>query len=115
MVPETPTTVPLLASTKETPKRLLVVPLDWVVQVAAPSSVRKMVPKLPTTTTVLEPGAAAAKRPFPWGSGFCQNQPDCANDDLAPRAVMPNNRIEALKQTTFMASLSVTSASVPAT
>src|SRR5262249_52493077 len=63
-----------------------------------------MVPKEPTATTVLASGAVAARRVFPCGRGFCQNQPGCAKDALVPRAAMPKNRIETLKRATFMAS-----------
>src|SRR5215472_19036962 len=56
----------MLASTKETPKRLLVVPLDWEVQVAPPSSVRRMVPLSPTEAPALvhAPRCEAERRLF---------------------------------------------------
>src|SRR5216683_1512614 len=97
MVPKSPTPVPVLASTKATPKRLLVVPLDWGVQVAPPFVVRRIVPPAPTATTVLGSRVAAAQRWFPCGSGFCQNQPDCAKDGLVAGIVMPKKRTETLK------------------
>src|SRR5215472_2616902 len=103
MVPPEPTAVPVLASTKETPSRFSVVPLDWDVQVVPPSVVRRMVPRLPTATTVLRFGAATAKRSFPCGSGFCQNQPDCAKDVLVPSTATTENRSETREGATFMA------------
>src|SRR6266851_4249320 len=97
MVPKSPTAVPVLASTKETPRRVVVVPLDCSVQVVPPSVVRRMVPAAPTVTTVLGSRVAAAQRWFPCGSGFCQNQPDCAKDALVPIPVMPTNKTKTLK------------------
>src|SRR5229473_7376992 len=97
MVPAAPTAVPVLASTKETPKSQWVVPLDWGVQVAPPFVVRRIVPPAPTATTVLGSRVAAAQRWFPCGSGFCQNQPDCAKDALVPIPVMPTNKTKTPK------------------
>jgi hypothetical protein len=54
------------------------VPLDRRVQVAPPSVVRRIVPYSPTAITVLVFKTAVARSVFPWGSGFCQYQPDCA-------------------------------------
>src|SRR5260370_10631864 len=45
--------VQVLASGQETPERSLVFPLDWVVQVAPPSVVRRIVSLNPTATPVL--------------------------------------------------------------
>src|SRR5260370_5985798 len=92
IVPDSPTAVPVLASTKETPCRLFVVPLDWDVHVAPPSVVRRMVPKSPTATTVLGSKVATPDKRFPWGSGFCQYQPDWAKDPIGCKAVNPDNR-----------------------
>ena len=43
----------MLASVKKTPRRLFVVPLDWIVQVDPPFVVRIIVPKFPTAVPVL--------------------------------------------------------------
>jgi choline dehydrogenase-like flavoprotein len=52
-VPFSPTVVPVLASVNETPERAFVVPLDWHVQLAPPSAVRRIVPPQPTAVPVL--------------------------------------------------------------
>ena len=48
MVPCSPTAIPVLASTKETARRVLAVPLCWGAQVLPPSSVYTMAPASPT-------------------------------------------------------------------
>jgi hypothetical protein len=53
IVPNSPTAVPVLASVKETPKRMSVTRLDWGVHFAPPSVVRRMVPNSPTAVPVL--------------------------------------------------------------
>src|SRR5262249_35477070 len=98
MIPPLPTPVPVLASTKETPKRVAVLPPDWNVQAAPPSVLRRIVPPPPTATTVLGARVTAAKRLFPCGNGFCQNQPECANDALVRTPVMPNNSTKTLQK-----------------
>jgi len=47
-VPLFPTAVPWFASVKDTPKRLFVVPLDWLIQLSPPFVVLMIVPKDPT-------------------------------------------------------------------
>ena len=48
IVPPLPTTQPVLASVKKTPRSVWVVPEVWTVQVVPPFSVRTIVPLLPT-------------------------------------------------------------------
>src|SRR6266849_2172231 len=58
-----------------------------------------MVPNPPTATTVLASSLTTASKPFPCGSGFCQNQPDWAND-LVGTLVTPDRNKRPRK--TFM-------------
>ncbi len=53
MVPASPTAIPLLASTKETPEREADVPAYCGVQVSPPSVDRRMVPFSPTAVAVM--------------------------------------------------------------
>jgi hypothetical protein len=61
-------------SAKATPRKLLLVPLVWSVQVAPSSVVRRIVPALPTATAVCGPNTTSPITSFPVGSGFCQDQ-----------------------------------------
>jgi hypothetical protein len=60
MVPPGPTAVPVFASLKDTLIRLVMVPLFCAFQVAPPSVLRRILPELPTVTTVLASGADTA-------------------------------------------------------
>src|SRR5262249_6833001 len=97
---EPPTAIPVLASTNEMAFSWPLVPLDRGVHVVPPSVVRRMVPKSPTATLVFPSRIATARSPFPCGSGFCQNQPDCPKDVVGATATPTHRR--SVGEMTFM-------------
>lgn len=71
IVPFSPITVPVLPSKKITLVSVLLVPLDWAIQVAPPSMVRRIVPFSPTAVPVLASVKDAHnRRPFSGATGF---------------------------------------------
>jgi hypothetical protein len=77
-VPASPTATPAFPLVKKASRSCSVVPLACLDQDAPPSVVFKIVPASPTTTPVFRSVKNAPRSVLPWGTGFCQYQPDGA-------------------------------------
>src|SRR5512145_2828900 len=76
IVPASPTTTPVLPLVRWAPRSTSVVPLTSADHEDPPLVVLRIVPATPTSTPVLPSAKDTPRSVLPWGTGFCQNQPD---------------------------------------